>query len=66
MCSGIVALVFTVMLHKLTVKNLYRVSTDVPMHCLMHATLFTELEPVNGVLADTDNYLSGLPEEEGQ
>ena len=55
MCSGIVALVFTVMLHKLTVKNLYRVSTDVPMHCLMHATLFTESEPVNGVWADTDN-----------
>ena len=36
MCSRIVTLVFSVTPHILTVKNLHRVSTVVPVHCLMH------------------------------
>ena len=56
MCSRIVTLVFFVILHILTVKNLHRVSTCVHAHRLMrgHAPQVqkcTESEPVYGVLS---------------
>ena len=58
MCSRIVTLVFFVILHILTVKNLHRVSTCVHAHCLTrgHAPQVqkcTESEPVYGVLGGT-------------
>ena len=49
MCRRIMTLVFTVMLHILTVRNCTESATDVPVHCLMHRRTLYRAERVYGV-----------------